>query len=270
MLGARSCRSAETQTRAHPGDLRDRIASAEAEARTGTEIELRKKSPRAWLLQNRKPTVQSQPEPEPPRRGHRRALRVDIAKVEKLASRALTIEQIAPRIGMARQTLFTKRRLNPAIYDAIEKGKAAGIEEMANKLFDDGLAGNTTAQIFYLKARAGWRDQGPIVEVNNQQQNVQVRMDPAVLAGKVTLLRDAILLLKSHGIPVARELERRTLRPCRSRSAARANQRSSRTTAIRLDPTLQKRVPVRKARRNEPPPHQFTNAAESPLAPHTK
>jgi hypothetical protein len=158
MLGARSCRSAETQTRAHPGDLRDRIASAEAEARTGTEIELRKKSPRAWLLQNRKPTVQSQPEPEPPRRGHRRALRVDIAKVEKLASRALTIEQIAPRIGMARQTLFTKRRLNPAIYDAIEKGKAAGIEEMANKLFDDGLAGNTTAQIFYLKARAGWRD----------------------------------------------------------------------------------------------------------------
>jgi hypothetical protein len=171
---------------------------------------------------------------------------------------------------MARQTLFTKRRLNPAIYDAIEKGKAAGIEEMANKLFDDGLAGNTTAQIFYLKARAGWRDQGPIVEVNNQQQNVQVRMDPAVLAGKVTLLRDAILLLKSHGIPVARELERRTLRPCRSRSAARANQRSSRTTAIRLDPTLQKRVPVRKARRNEPPPHQFTNAAESPLAPHTK
>ena len=31
-----------------------------------------------------------------------------------------------------------------------------------------------------------------------------------------------------------------------------------------------KSVSARKARRNEPPPHQFTNAAESPLVPHTK
>lgn len=54
---------------------------------------------------------------------------------------------------MHRGTLFAKRRANPAIYDAIEKGRAAGIEDMANKLFDDGLAGNTTALRLRVRSR---------------------------------------------------------------------------------------------------------------------
>jgi hypothetical protein len=65
---------------------------------------------------------------------------------------------------------------------------------------------NVTAQIFYLKARAGWRDQGPIVEINNHQK-VNVAPDPAVLAADRNLIREAIQILRSHGVPAAVELE---------------------------------------------------------------
>ena len=70
-------------------------------------------------------------------------------------------------------------------------------------------AGNVAAIIFYLKARAGWRDHGPIVEVNTapQQNNTNVKIDLDLLMGRVNLLRDAIKVLRDLGVPVAQELE---------------------------------------------------------------
>jgi hypothetical protein len=76
---------------------------------------------------------------------------------------------------------------------------------MANRLFADGTAGNTTAQIFYLKARAGWRDQGPAVDVHNET-HVHVA-DPATLEADRNLIREAIEILRAHGVPAAVELE---------------------------------------------------------------
>jgi hypothetical protein len=77
---------------------------------------------------------------------------------------------------------------------------------IANKLFEAANNGNVTAQIFFLKARAGWRDQGPVVEINNQQ-NVRVAPDPVDLAADRNLIREAIQILRSHGVPAAVELE---------------------------------------------------------------
>ena len=74
-----------------------------------------------------------------------------------------------------------------------------------------------------LKVRAGWRDQGPIVEVNNQQQNVHVAMDPAVLAHKGGLLRDAILMLKGLGVSAVQDFEEPDFKALPGRGAARAN-----------------------------------------------
>jgi hypothetical protein len=67
------------------------------------------------------------------------------------------------------------------------------------------MEGNVTAAIFF-KARAGWRDQGPIVEINNQQ-NVNGAPDPAVAAADRDLIRDAILILRRLGVPSAQELD---------------------------------------------------------------
>jgi hypothetical protein len=43
-------------------------------------------------------------------------------------------------------------------YLAIKRGRAKGIVLVENKLFTETLKGNVTSQIFFLKARAGWRD----------------------------------------------------------------------------------------------------------------
>ena len=77
---------------------------------------------------------------------------------------------------------------------------------IANKLFEAANNGNVTAQIFFLKARAGWRDQGAVVEINNHQ-NVNVAPDPAVLAADRNLIREAILILRKLGVPAAVELD---------------------------------------------------------------
>jgi hypothetical protein len=77
---------------------------------------------------------------------------------------------------------------------------------IANKLFEAANNGNVTAQIFFLKARAGWRDQGPVVEINNQQ-NVRVAPDPVDLAADRNLIREAILILRRLGVPAAVELD---------------------------------------------------------------
>ena len=56
------------------------------------------------------------------------------------------------------------------------------------------------------QARAGWRDQGGVVEINNHQ-NVNVAPDPAVLAADQNLIREAILILRNLGVPAAKDLD---------------------------------------------------------------
>ena len=144
-----------------------------------------------------------------PRRPNKRTsvAALDLEKIEDLAAKGLTLEQIAGALSIDVRTLYNHRKKFREVGEAINRGTASGIATIANKLFEAAKNGNVTAQIFYLKARAGWRDQGPIVEVNNQQQNVRVTVDPAVLAGDVSLIRDAILMLKSLGVSAAQGLD---------------------------------------------------------------
>ncbi|MGO9062163.1 MAG: phBC6A51 family helix-turn-helix protein, partial [Candidatus Binataceae bacterium] len=108
----------------------------------------------------------------------------DLAKVERLASQGLTFEQIAASLGIHVATLYKYKRRLGEFNEALEKGRAAGHDTVTSKLFELVRAGNVAAIIFYLKARCGWRDQGPIVEVNNQQQNNVTIMDRALLEHK--------------------------------------------------------------------------------------
>lgn len=85
----------------------------------------------------------------------------DLTKVEVLASQGLTNEQIAACLGICEDTLYTKQRQLTEFSEAIKKGRASGIQQVSNVLFEAALAGNVTAMIFYLKVRAGWKE--PIV-----------------------------------------------------------------------------------------------------------
>nr|DAS25958.1 MAG TPA: terminase small subunit [Caudoviricetes sp.] len=83
---------------------------------------------------------------------------IDLGRVEDLASQGLTYEQIADALGISVRTLDGRRSESADFADAIKRGRAKGIEVVTNKLFEQCREGNTTAIIFFLKARAGWSD----------------------------------------------------------------------------------------------------------------
>jgi DNA-binding XRE family transcriptional regulator len=83
-----------------------------------------------------------------------------IRKVELLASKGLTKEQIAISLGFCRDTLREKEKEYSDFSGAIKKGQAKGLETITNALFQAAKNGNTTAQIFFLKNRDpdNWSD----------------------------------------------------------------------------------------------------------------
>ena len=77
---------------------------------------------------------------------------------EDAAARGLSDTQVAEVLGISRATLSRRKRDDEAFEAAIKKGKARGIQEVSNMLFETALQGSVPAMIFYLKARAGWTD----------------------------------------------------------------------------------------------------------------
>ncbi|MDV3239075.1 MAG: LuxR family transcriptional regulator [Gammaproteobacteria bacterium] len=85
-------------------------------------------------------------------------IEIDLAEVERLASLGLTQEQIAASLGISERTLRNRKESSAEFADAIKAGQAKGISEVANALWTNAMGGNVTAQIFFLKARAKWKD----------------------------------------------------------------------------------------------------------------
>lgn len=81
-----------------------------------------------------------------------------ISQMEALAS-VLTQEQIADYLGICRKTFSEILKREPEVFTQYKKGKANAIANVANNLVSKALDGDTTAQIFYLKTQAGWKEQ---------------------------------------------------------------------------------------------------------------
>lgn len=94
----------------------------------------------------------------------------DLDKVEALAARGLTEEQIAHSLGVCYDTLNERKKELSEFAEAIKRGKNKGIAAVANKLYDNAQVGNVSAQIFYLKCRAGWKE----VNVTEHQGEVDI------------------------------------------------------------------------------------------------
>ena len=102
-------------------------------------------------------------------------IEIDLAKVEALASRLLTKEQIAISLGISEATFYNRQGENIEILEAIKRGREKGVATIANKLVESAIDGNTTAQIFILKTHGGqeWKDKQDInlsgeLEVKNK------------------------------------------------------------------------------------------------------
>ena len=81
-----------------------------------------------------------------------------IKKAESLAANGLTKEEIAHCLDISYQTLNEKTKQYSEFSEAIKRGKSKGIGMMANNLVKLAKGGNAAANIFWLKARAKWKE----------------------------------------------------------------------------------------------------------------
>jgi hypothetical protein len=81
-----------------------------------------------------------------------------IEKVESLAARGMTKEQIADCLGIHYDTLNEKCKTYAEFSDAIKRGTAKGIANVTAALMRNVSKDNVTAQIFYLKCKGDWKE----------------------------------------------------------------------------------------------------------------
>ena len=86
---------------------------------------------------------------------------IDYEKLYNLARMGLSEEQIATSLGISRSTISRRKREDDTFATTLKAGKQEGITAVTNQLFNsatDAAKPNTSAAIFFLKNRAGWRD----------------------------------------------------------------------------------------------------------------
>ena len=86
--------------------------------------------------------------PNPIRMNHQQ-----LGMVEKLSGQGLTPKQICAFMGFSYTTFYKLKRNQKEFDHHYERGKARGLAIVANALFENAKEGDTSAQIFYLKAR---------------------------------------------------------------------------------------------------------------------
>lgn len=90
---------------------------------------------------------------------------------EHMASLGLTHQQMAACKGICRSTLQKYKCNYPEFAEAIERGKARGVRDVSNALYNSAVGGDVTAQRYFLNNRS--RDQWSERHVN---ENVNVEM----------------------------------------------------------------------------------------------
>ena len=102
-----------------------------------------------------------QKEQKLPKKVGRKRIKLDLEQVENLASRGLGTSQIARAMGVSWDTIDRNRKRSAEFEDALKRGKARGLAQVTNALFESATEKNSVvAQIFYLKNQDPkiWKD----------------------------------------------------------------------------------------------------------------
>jgi len=85
---------------------------------------------------------------------------IDLDRLYNLAKMGLSEDQIAISLGISASTITRRKRDDDQFDRTLKAGKQKGVETVTNALFEGatGAKPSTSAQIFFLKNRAGWRD----------------------------------------------------------------------------------------------------------------
>jgi len=94
-----------------------------------------------------------------------------LSQVEVMAGLGLNGKDIAHVLGMSRESLVRRQRENPAIYDALCKGRAIAKFKVHATAYQMATSGNCHPMTkFWLQARSGWKEAQEI-QFNFMQTN---------------------------------------------------------------------------------------------------
>lgn len=102
-------------------------------------------------------------------------------EAREMASRGLTVSQIADCLGIGERTLYEKQSNYPQFMQAIKEGRSEGIHQVTNALFEKAIEGDNTCMIFYLKTRdrESWGEQ--YIEPIKEIPPIQITIDPRAI-----------------------------------------------------------------------------------------
>ena len=103
-----------------------------------------------------------------------------LAKVEHLAARGLSQQQVCHALGFSETWWYDAKQKNSDISDSFKRGQAKGLAEVSNAIYEQALNGSTGAACFFLKNRDPdrWSD---VKSVNAVQINVSKMTDTQLL-----------------------------------------------------------------------------------------
>jgi hypothetical protein len=104
--------------------------------------------------------------------------------IELLARNGASNGEIARQIGVASSTFVQIRRRDPAVDEALQRGRSQLDTEFVDRFVGWSRNGHVVAAMFFCKTRLGWREDGsqaPGVQINNPG-NVNIVIPPAMTA----------------------------------------------------------------------------------------
>lgn len=94
----------------------------------------------------------------------------DIEKISAMSGLGLNMTQISHILKVSKRTLEREMHRNPAIADAVERGRASAILKVSKTAYDLAISGKQPEMTrFYLKCRAGWTEKLDITQHIKQE-----------------------------------------------------------------------------------------------------
>lgn len=117
-------------------------------------------------------------------------IEIDLAKVEALASRGLTKQQIADALGVSQTTFYARQKESEEFEEAIKRGQAKGVASVSNKLYESAMRGEAWAVCFFLKTKGGYK------ETQKLEMTADVNTTNVELTAKQKATLDKVFLKK--------------------------------------------------------------------------
>ena len=103
-----------------------------------------------------------------------------LEQIEFQASRGLSQQQICNALGISETCWYDAKQKSAEISESFKRGKAKGLAEVSNAIYEQALNGSTGAACFFLKNRDPdrWSD---VKSVNAVQINISKMRDTQLL-----------------------------------------------------------------------------------------